>query len=185
MLFHALCMQVKIPFKFSWKVHELHKLHLHQLQMLQQALFLHQLLKLRQLQELQELQTAPEVPRAPGAGVAPGPTLATRAPRVHSAIPALRVPGALHDLQQLLYLQQLLKLHRTLENHQHLKLEEHIRVIQLLELFEQSASFSMATNPKFLSFTSRRLNRPRAPRAVYEVHEEQVNGHSYLVKKKE
>ena len=32
------------------------------------------------------------------------------------------------------------------------------RVIQLLELFEQSASFSMATNPKFLSFTSRQLN---------------------------
>ena len=179
-------MQMKIPFNLFSKVHELHKLHLHQLRMLQQALFLHQLLKLQQLQELQELQTAPEVPRAPGAGagVAPGPTLATRAPRVHSATPALRVPGALHDLQQLLYLQQLLKLHRTLENHQFLKIDEHIRVIQLLELFEQSASFSMATNPKFLSFTSRRLNRPRAPRAVYEVHEEQVNGHSYFVKKR-
>ena len=56
------------------------------------------------------------------------------------------------------------------------------RVIQLLELFEQSGSFSMATNPKFVSFTSRQLNRPRAPQAVYQVHEEQVNGHSYLVK---
>ena len=159
-------MQMKIPFNLFWKVHELHKLHLHQLRMLQQALFLHQLLKLR---ELQELQTAPEVPRAP---------------RVHSTTPSLRVPGALHNLQQLLYLQQLLKLYRTLEDHQHLRLDEHNRVVQLLELFEQSASFSMATNPKFLSFTSRRLNRPRTPRAVYEVHEEKVNGHSYLVKKR-
>ena len=167
-------MQMKIPLNLFWKVHELHKLHLHQLRMLQQALYLHQLLKLRQLQEL---QTAPEVPRAPA-------TLAPRAPRVHSATPALRVPGALHNLQQLLYLQQLLKLYRTLEDHQHLRLDEHNRVIQLLELFEQSASFSMATNPKFLSFTSRRLNRPRTPRAVYEVHEEKVNGHSYLVKKR-
>ena len=159
-------MQMKIPFNLFWKVHELHKLHLHQLRMLQQALFLHQLLKLR---ELQELQTAPDVPRAP---------------RVHSTTPSLRVPGALHNLQQLLYLQQLLKLYRTLEDHQQIRLDEHNRVVQLLELFEQSASFSMATNPKFLSFTSRRLNRPRTPRAVYEVHEEKVNGHSYLVKKR-
>ena len=135
---------------------------MHQLNLLQTLIYLHQLLK------LQELQPVPQAPRTP---------------RVHSATPAPRVPGSLHVLQQLLYLHELLKLHQRLEYHQQLNLDEHIRILQLLELYEQSPSFSMATNPKFLNFISSR-NRPRAPRALYEVHEEQINGNTYLVKKR-